>query len=217
MKKKRTYLLEKSCSNKAFFMPCIMAYTLIFISFVMWQVTEVLDYQNLAISYNQFIQFESALYETSNYVNKINEMYFDSMCVSPAIPTDNIETNGYTVKIRTYCVREPGVTNLIVPGDSIIKPAFSKINNSPCEVSEEEYIDLLNNIQIIVETELFYEWIGLPIDAVPTKIDLVQYNSVLTMPCILFTDIKIETNEKAMYILVKFNCQTQKVEMVYHT
>lgn len=217
MNKKKSYILGLITSKKAFFMPCVMVYTIIFITFIFWQVTEVLDYKKLHMDYQSFIQYESALYNASNYVKKINEMYFDSYCISPTIPTNNKTTPVYSIEYKTYCVREPGVSNLIIPGDAIIKPAFQSINSAPSEVDQQTYEQLIITLNTIVSTEIMYEWIGLPIDAVPTKIDLVQYQSVLQMPCILFTDIKITMENKTVNILVKYNTVKQETEKVIHT
>lgn len=204
-------------NNKGFFMPCIMAYTIIFFSFVLWQVTEVVDYQKLSLSFQQQVQMESAIYQATSYTKNIVNSNFDHNCLSPKLVTKNRETSAYTITYNAYCVREPGITQLGIPGDVTIIPAFAVINNSPSEVDELQMKEIKLAISTIVTTEMTYEWIGLPVDAIPTAIDAAQYALVLDMPCVLLMEVYIDTEYKDMEMVIKYNLRTSTFDKVIHT
>jgi hypothetical protein len=215
-KQKKKSRLERQNSNNAFFMPTVMVYIIIFVTFVIWQTNEMLSYRLLVTDYEKQVIKEVAIMEVERQVEQYAIIAKLTPCIPSIYPDLLIDNPDYSIKKVIYCVRMP-TTAANVPAVSTVLPIVKLIKLSRQEVTKIEYIALQGLVASLYAIERFYCWIGIPFDiGVTGPLAAAEYALVQKMPKYLIFDTIIEIEQMKQNIMVIYDLGDMEVEKIVY-
>ncbi|KAI0986939.1 hypothetical protein GJ496_006714 [Pomphorhynchus laevis] len=162
---------EKKNLNNAFFMPTVMAYIIIFLTFLLWQVNEVLGYQNLASDYMDSANREMALIKLEEKIENDALINKALPCIPSIYPGIPIKYEDYSINSTVYCVRMPQ-NDYPVPKNRMIKTMVNMILSTPQELNHLMYKAFQGSLLALYSAERLFCWIEEYKDKLPSELSL---------------------------------------------
>lgn len=211
--KKKLSWVQPNSSN-AFFMPTVMVYTIIFITFVVWQTHEMLSYRMLVTNYQTLVVKEVAMMELEKQIQEYALVAMPTPCIPSIFPDVVNDNEDYSIKKVIYCVRMPR-TSVNVPAVATVLPIVRLIDLSRQEVTRLEYLALQGLVTSLYAIERYYCWIGIPFDiGITGPLAATEYALVQKMPRYLIFDSTIEIKEIKQQVMIIYDLNHMEVEKV---
>jgi len=212
------FFLAIKNSKQAFFMPTVMAFLLILISFLSFQIYQTVNLYKMVNQYHDYLYYQEGITKMVNENKRVLKNNLLTVCLNVSPTPNQIETSNYVINSKGYCLKNPSQL------DGTVDKSAKKINeykqtfiNSDIYVTTQEYNKLIENLDKIMALELNEDWIGIPLDdPVPSKEDLVRIAFLQKMEDIIIIDNNITTEHFDSNILVFMNARTQQILKVIY-
>lgn len=225
MKKKVVlkYLLEKLTAKRGFFMPSVMLYVLILISFSLWLTVDTLSYIKLVEDYETSTLKEAAIEKVKHIITENSNLNKSNECTITTFPVLDRNTSEYKISIEGYCLREPQSKYIgYPPGVDIARIAYSSLLLYDEEIDDETYKILESDVIAAVATQTLYNFVGPGIglkdveeaavsDGVSMVFDAAEYALITSMPRRFIYNVNIKINDIEYYYMIIYDQEDQEV------
>ncbi len=227
IKKKITkYYWEIYLNNKAFFMPTIVAFIVIFTSFVVWQTYEVLVYAKLEINYANIVNYDSAKTILNNHLTKNIQQHKNSKCYRYIIDRTIYSKEQFKLTTNGYCISVPNIKDEEFINVVRLIKQIKQLKDGNDELKEQQYKKKENNLTLILKEELEKNLIGPPIDIKELiemetnpeliEAELLKQKIISKMEKILIYNNEISINKKTIKILIIYSLKTSKIQRIFY-